>query len=135
MGLKHWAVRERRTGKLSSASLYAIDRKATTPVRTPTDGLPTVQHRAIEDLDTHFRRQRLEIPNGENPHVRRVMPLIRQRFRHGHTSLQHGEPMPPVAEVRERDNAFTPDAYRFAQDGGGLRDGLQRLRQDREVEA
>ena len=76
----------------------------------------------------------LEVMQRAQVHVRRVIPLVGQFVRNRHIAAQHLQAVLPVAEIGEADDAFAPDAQHLLHQRFGVACGLQRLRQDDEIE-
>src|SRR5882672_2948279 len=118
----------------SAPLLEAVDGEAAEEVGEGPDGPAAVQCYALEHADAVARAERLEIGDGEQVHVGRVVPLIRELGRNRHPSESDLQPQVPAAEVRERDDGFAPDAQHLEQDLLGAAHRLERLRQDHAVE-
>ncbi len=79
--------------------------------------------------------ERLEVGDGKQVHVGRVVPLVGQVRRHRHfPSERNLQPQVPAAEIGEGDDRLAPDAQHVEDDLLGAAHRLQGLRQDHAVE-
>src|SRR5690606_13714137 len=95
----------------------------------------TADDGAMFDAQAALGTQRLEIIDGAEVDIRRVVPLVRQCFRHRHASARAQVPAAaPVAEIRKRDDALAAYAQHFFQHAIGMIERLQRQRHPDDIE-
>src|SRR6266403_4830552 len=105
-------VRSRQAGNTTlhvRTRVEAEDCERTPQVGQQVDRLGIIHHQTFENAHAVGSAVNLEIPDGEKVDVRGVVPLVRQFLRHRHASSEYLQPVPPVAEVRKRDDSLAAD--------------------------
>ena len=94
-----------------------------------------IHHGALQDLDVLLTAEGLEIIEGAQVDIGRVVPLVCERRRHRHAAAQcQLQATLPVPEVWERHDALLTDAQHFVQQPGREMHRLQGLGHDHEIE-
>src|SRR3990167_5383167 len=109
----------------SSAALEAEHGETAAHVGKKFDAPVVVEHDALEYADRARAAEGLEVADGAQVQVGRVVPLVGKLRRYRHAPAQHLQPQSPVAEIRKGHDAFPPHAQHLADDLFGMARRLQ----------
>jgi hypothetical protein len=111
-----------------------VQRHAGEEVGLVDDHLVLVEGEALADQDALLFAQGVEVGDGEEAHVGRVVPLVGQVLGDRHAPVEDGLAVAPVGEVGEADHRLAADPQHLGQDALGVAHGLQRQAHDDVVE-